>query len=81
MYIAAGQEHTTPVDKILMSIETSCHFGHLLQVTEISLKSYFIHFCMILYMYIAPGQGLINPRGRNFYVNRNILSLRSFVAS
>ena len=36
---------------------------------------------MILYMYIAPGQGLTTPWGRNFNVNRNILSLRSFVAS
>ena len=38
---------------------------------------------MILYMYIhvAPGQGVTTPRGRNFYVSRNILSLWSFVAS
>ena len=36
---------------------------------------------MILYMYIAPGQRLITPWGRNFDVNRNILSFRSFVAS
>ena len=38
---------------------------------------------MILYMYIhvAPGKGLTTPRGRNFYVNRNILTLWSFVAS
>ena len=38
---------------------------------------------MILYMYIhvAPGQGLTTPWGRNFYVNRNILLLWSFVAS
>ena len=36
---------------------------------------------MILYMYIAPGQGLTTPWGRKFDVNRNILSLRSFVAS
>ena len=36
---------------------------------------------MILYMYIDPGQGLKTPWGRNFDVNRNILSLRSFVAS
>ena len=52
---------------------------------KISLKSDFIHFSflMILYMYIAPGQGLTTPwgRGRNFDVNRNILSLHSFVAS
>ena len=32
-------------------------------------------------MYIAPGQGLTTPWGQNFYVNRNILSLWSFVAS
>ena len=32
-------------------------------------------------MYIAPRQGLTTPWGRFFYVNRNILSLWSFVAS
>ena len=36
---------------------------------------------MILYMYIVLGQGLTTPWGRNFDFNRNILSLRSFVAS
>ena len=36
---------------------------------------------MILYMYVVPGQGLTAPWGRNLNVNRNILSLRSFVAS
>ena len=36
---------------------------------------------MILYMYIAPGQGQTAPRGKNFDVNRNISSLHSFVAS
>ena len=85
MYIDAGQGQTTPGDKILMSTETSCHFSHLLQVSKkISLKSDFIQFFfMILYMYIhvAPGQGLATPRGQNFHVNRNILTLWSFVAS
>ena len=82
MYIAGDQGQTTPGDKILMSTETSCHFRHLLQVSKISLKSDFIQFFfMILYMYIAPGQGLTTPWGRNFDVNRNIFSLRSFVAS
>ena len=38
-------------------------------------------FFMILYMYITPGQGLTTPWGRNFDVNRNILSFRSFPAS
>ena len=36
---------------------------------------------MILYMYIAPGQGLTTPWGQNFDVNRNLLSLQSYVAS
>ena len=34
MYIAAGQGQTTSGDKILMSTETSCHFGHLRQVSK-----------------------------------------------
>ena len=54
---------------------------------KISLKSDFILFFMVFYMYIAPGQGkaprqgLTNPRGRNFDVNSNIFLLRLFVAS
>ena len=49
---------------------------------QISMKSAFIQlFFMVLYMYIAPGQGLTTSWGWNFDVNRNILSLRSFVAS
>ena len=36
---------------------------------------------MILYMYIAPGLGQTAPRGQSFDVNRNVLSLHSFVAS
>ena len=46
-----------------MSTGTSCHFGHLLQVVKkISLKSDFMQFFfMILYMYIAPGQGQTAP--------------------
>ena len=49
---------------------------------KISLKSDFIHiFLMILYMYIAPGQGQTTPWGQNFDVNRKALSLCPFVAS
>ena len=36
---------------------------------------------MILYMLTAPGQGQTAPRGQSIDVNRNILSLLSFVAS
>ena len=32
-------------------------------------------------MYIAPGQGQTTPRGQNFDVNRNALSLYPFLAS
>ena len=44
---------------------------------------FYIIFFMILYMYmyIAPGQRLTTPWGQNFDVNRNSLSLHSFVAS
>ena len=31
---------------------------------------------MILCMYVVPRQGLTTPWGRNFYVNKNIFSLR-----
>ena len=38
MYIASGQGAYSPLvgDKVLMSTETSCHFGHLLlvQITD-----------------------------------------------
>ena len=42
---------------------------------------FYTHFFMILYMYIATGQGLTTHWGQNFEVNRNILSRRSFVTS
>ena len=76
MYIAAGQGQTTPGDKILslQSFVTS--------FKKISWKSDCIHFFfMTLYMYVALGQGLTTPWGPDFYVNRNLLSFRSFVAS
>ena len=133
MYIAACQGQKTPGDKILMSTETSWHFGHLLQVSKksfwrlilynfffmilymyiglgrgwqplgnkifmsVGTSCHFCHLCkfqknlfevwfyticfMILYMYIAPGQGQTAPRGQSFDINRNVLSLHSFVAS
>ena len=36
---------------------------------------------MILYMYIAPGQGQTSPRGQSFDVNRKVLSFYPFIAS
>ena len=81
MYIATGQGQTTPGDKILMSTETSCHFSHLLQVSKKSLWSLILYNFFHDFIHVAPGQGLTTPRGQNFYVNRNILSLWSLVAS
>ena len=46
----------------------------------ISSKSDFIHILMILYMYIAPGQGQKTLWGQILDVNRKPLSLRPFVA-
>ena len=81
MYIAACQGQTTPGDKILMSTETSYHFGHLLQFSKKNLFEvwFYTFFFTILYMYIAPGQWQTAPRGQSFDVNRNVLSLHSFV--
>ena len=84
MYIDAGQGQTIPGDKMFMSTETSCHFGHcyMYKFQKYLFEVWFYTiFFKILYMYIAPGQGLTTPWGRHFDVNRNILSLRSFVAS
>ena len=66
MYIAAGQGQTTPGDKMLMSTETSCHFGHLLQVSKISLKSDFIHFFHYFIHVYSRGAGADNPLGTKF---------------
>ena len=69
--------HNFDVNRNLLSLRSFAT-----SFNKISLKSDFKHFFfMILYMYIAPGQGLTTSWGRNFDVNRNILSLRSFVAS
>ena len=79
MYIAAGQGQTTPGDKILMSTETSCHYGHLLEVSDKSLCSLILYnFCHDFIRVYSPGAGVDYPWGQNCNVNRNLLSLRSF---
>ena len=62
---------------------TSSLYPFVASFKEISVKSVFIQFFfMILYMYIAQGQGGIQPpRGQSFDVDRNFLSLRTSVAS
>ena len=82
MYIAPGQRLTTPWDEILMSTGTSCHFGHLLQVSTKSLRSLILYnfFHDFIHVY-NPGAGQTAPRVQKFYVNRKALSLYPFVAS
>ena len=62
-----GQEQTTPGDKSLMSTETSCHFGHLLQVSKkISKKSDFTLFFHDFVCVYIPGAGADSPQGTKF---------------
>ena len=68
MYIAASHGQTTPGDKILMSTETPCHFGHLLQVSKIkkTLKSDFIQlFHDFIHVY-SPEAGADKPLWMEF---------------
>ena len=83
MYVATGQGLTTSwgrnfdVNRNILSLRS-----FVASLKKISLKSDFIQYLfMILYMYIAQGQGQTDPSGQNFDVNRNVLSLYSFVTS
>ena len=83
IHVALGQGLTTPrgrnfcQQEHLVTLVICCKF-----LKKISLKSDFMQtFFMILYMYIAPGQGQTAPRGQSFNVNRNVLSFHSFDAS
>ena len=71
--------------------EVPCSINHVatqnkkntaLEVSKKSLQSLILcTFFMILYMYIAPGQGQTTPWGQNFDVNRKASSLWLFVSS
>ena len=80
MYITPGQGLTTFGDEIFMSTGTSCHFGHLLQVSKTSLWSLVLYnyFFMILYTYIAPGQRQTAPHGTKFWCQQKCL-VTSFI--
>ena len=77
MYIATGQGQTTPGDKILMSTETSCHFGHLLQVSknisEVWFYAFYFLFFSWFYTCIKPRAGADNPLGTKFYCQQDHL--------
>ena len=74
MYIAAGQGQTTPGDKILMSTETSCHFGHLLQVSKQSLWSLILYIFFYDFICIySHGTGADRPQGTKFWCQQEHL--------
>ena len=84
MYIAPGRADNP------LGIKFRCQQEHLVtSVICCKFKKnlfgvwFYTFFFMILYMYMAPGQGQgqTAPRGQSFDVNRNVLSLHSFVAS
>ena len=79
MYTAAGQGRQPQGTKCWCQQKPLVASVICYKFQKISLKSDFIHF--FLNMYRAPRQGLSTPWGQIFYVNRNILSLWSFVAS
>ena len=73
MYIAPGRGRQPIGDK---------NFLTMLQVSKWSLRNLILYtFLMILYTYIALGQGQKAPWGQTFDVNRKSLSFRRFVAS
>ena len=82
MYIGTGQRLITPwgrnfdVNRNILSLRS--FVGSFKKVSGKS--EFYTIFFMILYMYIAPGQGQTAHRGQSFDVNRNVLSLHSFVA-
>ena len=65
-----------------MSTGRPHHFGHLLQVLKESLQplNLYTSFHGLINEY-SRRSGADNPRGQNFDVNRNLLSLRSFATS
>ena len=86
IYISPRQGLTTPwglnfdVNRNILSL-LSFVASFKKSLWSLILYNFIQFFFMILYMYIAPGQGQTAPRGQSFDVNRNGLSLHSFVAS
>ena len=65
-----------------MSTGRPHHYGHLFaNLKRMSSTSDFKQLFHDLINVYSRRSGAYNPRGQNFDVNRNILSLRSFVAS
>ena len=67
MYIALGQEQITPGGQNFDASRKALSFcPFVIGFKKISLNMILYHFFfMVLYMYIAPGQGQITPGGQN----------------
>ena len=78
VYIAPGQG-LTPWGWNMMSTRTSCHFGHLLQVSKKSLWSLILYnfFHDFIHVY-SPGAGADNPQGTKFWCQQKCL-ITSFI--
>ena len=65
-----------------MSTVRPHHYGHLLQVSKESIQplTLYTSFHDLINVY-SHRSGADNPRGQNFDVNRNLLSVRSFATS
>ena len=82
MYIAPGQGQTTlggqnfDVNRNVLSLH-----AFVASLKKISVTSDFIHFFFHDFIHVySPRQWLTTPWGQKFYINKNILSLFSFVA-
>ena len=72
MYIAAGQGQTTPGDIILMSTETSWHFWHLLQLSNLFEVWFYTFVYDFIHVY-SPGKGADNPLWTKFWCQQENL--------
>ena len=72
MYIAPGQGCQPLVDKICCQQELRTFVASF---KKISFKSDFIQFFHDFIHVYSPGAGAVSPRGQNFDVNKNVLSL------
>ena len=83
MFTAPGHGQTAPRGQnFAVNRKALSPYSFIASFKEISLKSDFIHFFFHdLIHACSSGTGGIQPQGHRFDVNRNLLSLRSSVAS
>ena len=78
MYIAPRQGQSGPRGQNLMSTETSCHFGHLLQVSKNLFEIWLYTFCHDFIHVYNPGAATDSPQGTKFLCQQKCL-VTSFI--